>query len=447
MSQERRSLAALMLTDICGYTQLVERNEGLAMLLLEEHCGLLRPIFTSHNGREIKLMGDAFLVEFPSAVQATRCAVEVQKTLVERNASSSPDIRIEARIGLHIGDVVHRDDDVFGDGVNVVSRIEPLAEPGGVCVSRQIYDQVWNKIELSLESLGEKRLRNVEVPIELFRVVLPWKGGSQRATAPPAFRTQIDLLHSLGFEKLLKHPRYGLVVERLLRNLVRFHDRHEKLDPSAVQLIRAWLESTAGLLEGVDANQFDIHLEDVRIHAGRFLQLVEEGDKVYSTNYMYTPLWWGTRIGEDYARLKINASRRGADIVQVFVESDADSLQGDRPLMEKLVGPHGDKGTLRTYVIAERELVRDQCLDLFLISDKVAFKLDLEARTWIKGFELFFSPSEGMNRLERYYDDLMQQAALIEYDPHGLYGGVDDFDELSNRLFGDDSHEEARTLQ
>jgi hypothetical protein len=162
---------------------------------------------------------------------------------------------------------------------------------------------------------------------------------------------------------------------------------------------------------------------------------------------MYTPLWWGTRIGEDYARLKINASRRGADIVQVFVESDADSLQGDRPLMEKLVGPHGDKGTLRTYVIAERELVRDQCLDLFLISDKVAFKLDLEARTWIKGFELFFSPSEGMNRLERYYDDLMQQAALIEYDPHGLYGGVDDFDELSNRLFGDDSHEEARTLQ
>lgn len=437
MSQEKRSLSALMLTDICGYTQRVERNEALAMSLLEEHCVLLRPIFTRHNGREIKLMGDAFLVEFPSAVQAARCAIEIQKAIVERNASSSPDRRIQIRIGLHLGDVVHRDEDVFGDGVNVLSRIEPLADAGGVCLSRQLYDQVWNKLDLPLESLGEKKLHNVDQPLELFRVILPWRGGS-RAPVAAAFRTQLDLLHTLGFDKLLKHPRHGLVVERLLRNLVRFHNRHESLDPSAVQLIRAWLESTARLLEGVEANQFDIHLEDVRIHAGRFLQLVTAGDKVYSTNYMYTPLWWGTRIGEDYARLKINASRRGADIVQVFIETDERSLRTNRPLVEKLVGPHGDKGTLRTYVIPERELVRDQCLDLFLIWDKVAFKLDLESRTWIKGFELFFSPSEGMNQLERYYEELMAHASLVEYDPHELYGGISDFDALVDRLFGDD---------
>ena len=175
MAEGERRLAAIMLTDIVGYTALSQQNEGLALELLQEHSRLLRRCFAQHNGREIKFTGDGFLVEFPSALQATRCAIEIQRALNERNAAAPPERRIQIRIGLHVGDVVHREGDLFGDGVNITSRIEPLAEPGGICLSQQVFDQVWNKIEAPLISLGKKELKNVQVPMEVFRVVLPWE--------------------------------------------------------------------------------------------------------------------------------------------------------------------------------------------------------------------------------------------------------------------------------
>jgi class 3 adenylate cyclase len=428
MNIEQRILAAVMLTDICGYTRLVEHDEKLALELLEEHNQLLRLLFSRHGGREVKSLGDGFLAEFSSALQATQCAVDIQKALVERNASSPSSRRIQVRIGLHLGDVVHQADDVFGDGVNVVSRIEPLAEPGGVCISRQVYDQVWNKIEMDLESLGKKDLKNVQHPVEIFRVVFPWqKEGSARTFSSDRL-SGLDPLHALGLShELLEDPQYGVLIERLLRR--------SRLDPSVQQLIRAWLENTAEFLEGVDVNQFDVKLEDIRTYAGRFLQLVEEGDEVFCINYIYTPIWWGTELGENYTLHKINASRRGADIHQVFIEPNPESLEADRQLIDRLVGPHSDKGGLRIYGIAEAAVVKELRLDLFLVKSKLAFKNDLEGRTWLKGFELYLAPSEGLARLEENCGELMTHDALVEYDPNHLYGGIENFDDFVQEVF------------
>ena len=175
MSENERRLAAIMFTDIVGYTALTQRDEALAMKLLEEHRALVRPFFSRHNGREIKTIGDAFLVEFGSALEAVRCAYDIQQSLHELNLSRTADKRIELRVGIHLGDVIHSQGDVYGDAVNVASRIEPLATPGGISVSEQVHGQVKNKFEFPMSSLGKKELKNVGETVEVFKVVLPWE--------------------------------------------------------------------------------------------------------------------------------------------------------------------------------------------------------------------------------------------------------------------------------
>ena len=177
--ESQRRLAAIMFTDLAGYTALTQRNEALAMQLLEEHRRIVRPFFPKHNGREIKTIGDAFLVEFGSALEATRCAFDIQQSLNELNSGRQEDRRVLARVGIHLGDVIHDQNDVYGDAVNIASRIEPLAPPGGICVSEQIYSQIKNKFEFPLSSLGEKNLKNVTEPVEVYRVILPWERKSE----------------------------------------------------------------------------------------------------------------------------------------------------------------------------------------------------------------------------------------------------------------------------
>src|SRR4029078_12802210 len=132
---EQRKLAAIMFTDMVGYSALSQRDEKLAQELLEEHRRFLREIFPRFNGTEIKTIGDAFLVEFGSALEAAQCAIEIQRTLAKRNHGVTSYRRSELKSGIPIGDVMHRDGDVYGDGVNIASRIEQLAGAGGICVS------------------------------------------------------------------------------------------------------------------------------------------------------------------------------------------------------------------------------------------------------------------------------------------------------------------------
>ena len=164
-----------MFTDMVGYTALAQRNEALALELLEEHRRILRSIFPRFNGTEIKTIGDAFLVEFQSALEAAQCALEIQRTLAKRNPDVSSEHRIELRIGIHVGDIVHREGDVYGDGVNIASRIQPVAGIGGICISVDVERQIHHALEARFEKLAPTELKNISVPMDLFRIVLPWE--------------------------------------------------------------------------------------------------------------------------------------------------------------------------------------------------------------------------------------------------------------------------------
>jgi adenylate cyclase len=169
---EQRKLAAIMFTDMVGYSALTQRDEALALNLLQEHHDLLRDILPMFQGNEIKSTGDGLLVEFSSALAAVQCAVEIQRILAERNEKKSEDRQITIRIGIHLGDVVMRGDDVLGDGVNIAARIEPLAEPGGVCITRAVFEQIENKVPQSLVQLSKPELKNISANVEVYKLVL-----------------------------------------------------------------------------------------------------------------------------------------------------------------------------------------------------------------------------------------------------------------------------------
>ena len=155
-----------------------------ALQVLERHNRLLKPFFPRYNGKEIKTIGDSFLVEFESALDAANCAVKIQEYLHDYNTSSREDWKIKLRIGVHLGDVVHRDGDILGDAVNVASRVQPLAEPEGVCVSEQVYYQIRNKTDYGFEQLKHAELKNIKFATGVYKIVMPWQ--NKRGEEPTA---------------------------------------------------------------------------------------------------------------------------------------------------------------------------------------------------------------------------------------------------------------------
>lgn len=168
----RRALAAIMMTDMVGYSRQMEADEQGAYRLLQEHNQVVRRHLQASGGHEVKTIGDAFLVRFSSATDALRAALDIQKEFRSLNAQREPAGQIWVRIGIHIGDVLTMDDDIFGNGVNVVSRIEPLAEPGGICISADVHNLVRKSIEVKAVSIGRQKLKNISEVPELFRVIV-----------------------------------------------------------------------------------------------------------------------------------------------------------------------------------------------------------------------------------------------------------------------------------
>jgi predicted ATPase len=172
-----------MVTDMVGYSALTQRDEALALKLVKEHEDIVRPLLLLHGGREVKALGDGLLTEFESALDAVRCSIDIQRTFYNRNRK--PGVApMELRIGIHVGDVIHRDGDVFGDAVNIASRITPVADPGGICVSGAVFEQVHNKVEIPFQPLEATPLKNISHPVSLYRLELPWHA-RQRVRGSP----------------------------------------------------------------------------------------------------------------------------------------------------------------------------------------------------------------------------------------------------------------------
>jgi TolB-like protein/class 3 adenylate cyclase/Flp pilus assembly protein TadD len=172
--KQQRKLAAIMFTDMVGYSKLSQTNEALALELLETHREILRPIFVKHSGSEIETAGDSFFVEFQSAVDAANCAIEIQTTLLERNVLAEQKRQIRIRIGLHIGDIVKIGRNVHGDGVNIAARLEPLATPEGICLSEDFARAVQNKLDYPVVKKTEVNLKNISAPMNIYCIQLPW---------------------------------------------------------------------------------------------------------------------------------------------------------------------------------------------------------------------------------------------------------------------------------
>jgi len=187
MSGERvdRRLLAILAADVVGYSRLMgEDEEGTLAALKTLQRELFAPKVKEHCGRLVKTTGDGALVEFASVIDAVRCAAEIQRAMAERNAGVPVERRIEFRIGINLGDIIIDEGDIYGDGVNVAARLEALADPGGICVSRVVRDQVRDKLDFSFEDLGEQQVKNIARPVRVYRVLID--GTAAETPAAPA---------------------------------------------------------------------------------------------------------------------------------------------------------------------------------------------------------------------------------------------------------------------
>jgi adenylate cyclase len=167
----QRRLAAVLAADVAGYSRLMGRDEERTLAQLKTfRKTLVDPTIAAHRGRIVKTTGDGMLVEFASAVDAARCAIEIQRQMADRNGGVPPELQIEFRIGIHVGDIIIDDDDIFGDGVNIAARLEGIAEPGGVCISDDAYRQIRGKIDIAFDNIGKQTLKNIAEPMEAWQV-------------------------------------------------------------------------------------------------------------------------------------------------------------------------------------------------------------------------------------------------------------------------------------
>ena len=276
-----------MFTDMVGYTALGQKDESLSLALVEEQRKVIRPILTKHDGKEVKTIGDAFLVEFANAVDAVRCAYDIQRVIREFDLSLASDKRIHLRIGIHAGEVVGSEGDISGDAVNVASRIEQLSEDGGVCVTRPVYEFVKSKVDIPLLSLGPKSLKNVAEPMEVYKMVMPWE---KEALAEPP-RLDRSRVAVLPFTNMSPDPNDRYFADGMTEELISTVSRISELQVISRTSVMRYREGTAQIGQiGRDLSVGSVLEGSVRKAGNRVritAQLIEvEGDKhVWSQSY------------------------------------------------------------------------------------------------------------------------------------------------------------------
>jgi adenylate cyclase len=219
-----RRLAAVLAADVAGYSRLMGRDEeGTLANLKSFRKSLVDPCIAAHRGRIVKTTGDGMLVEFASAVDATRCAVEVQRGMATQNADLPQERKIEFRIGIHVGDIIIDDNDIFGDGVNIAARLEGIAEPGGVCISDDAQRQVRGKVEVGFDDMGEQSLKNIAEPMRAWRVRLDSTTASPAAkpdTAPALTLPEKPSIAVLPFQNMSGDPEQEHFADGMVEDII-----------------------------------------------------------------------------------------------------------------------------------------------------------------------------------------------------------------------------------
>jgi len=224
LSGERveRRLAAILAADVVGYSRLIGFDEEGTLAALKAIRGeVVDPRIAEHKGRIVKTTGDGLLVEFASVVDAVRCAVKVQREMAERNANPLSDRRIDFRIGIHQGDVVVEDGDIFGDGVNIAARLEALAKPGGICTSARVQEDASGKLELAFVDLGEQQLKNIARPVRVYTIRLDTESAkassSEEQTLPLPYKPSIAVL---PFANLSGDPEQEYFADGMVEEII-----------------------------------------------------------------------------------------------------------------------------------------------------------------------------------------------------------------------------------
>jgi len=225
-SRVERRLAAILAADVAGYSRLMGIDEEGTLLQLKTHRKeLVDPKITEYRGRIVKTTGDGMLVEFVSVVDAVRCAVDIQRNMVERNAEVPTERRIQFRVGINVGDIISDNDDIYGDGVNVAARLETLADPGGIDVSRTVHDQVRDKLNFSFEDLGEQIVKNIARPIGVHRIDLSADTGpgvvtSTGAVLKPEFASSRPSIAVLPFANMSGDPEQEYFADGISEDII-----------------------------------------------------------------------------------------------------------------------------------------------------------------------------------------------------------------------------------
>jgi adenylate cyclase len=234
MSQTRR-LAAILAADVAGYSRLMGADEeGTLARLKAIRRELGDPKIKEHRGRIVKTTGDGVLVEFPSVVDAVRCAVEVQREMAARDAEVPEALRIEFRMGINLGDIIKDGRDIYGDGVNIAARLEALAEPGGICVSRVVRDQVRDKLASSFEDMGEQEVKNIARPVRVHRIVLGEGAGPSGLATGTSTKSPLTLpdkpsLAVLPFQNMSGDPEQEYFADGMVEEIITALSRIRRL--------------------------------------------------------------------------------------------------------------------------------------------------------------------------------------------------------------------------
>ena len=226
-ARAERRLAAILAADVAGYSRLMGQDEeGTLVALKTIRTSIVDPQIAEHRGRIVKTTGDGALVEFASAVDAVRCAVEIQRCVNEQSADVPLDRRIEFRIGINVGDIIIDGGDIFGDGVNVAARLEALAEPGGICVSGRVEEDTHGKVDVTFEDAGEQQLKNIARQVRVYRV---GRGSAEAPSRPTLALPDKPSIAVLPFQNMSADPEQEYLADGMVEDIITSLSRFRNL--------------------------------------------------------------------------------------------------------------------------------------------------------------------------------------------------------------------------